>query len=415
MVAGGPYGLEELIAQAGFSRTLVILLITPLVWSLPTALMVGELASALPLEGGYYVWVRRALGRFWGFQEAWLSLSASIFDMAIYPTLFVSYSARLWPAAGSPVGKQLLGTALIAACAALNIRGVRVAGGAALVMAVALLAPFAALIPFALVHSVPPSAAPASAPLVAGILIAMWNYMGWDNASTIAAEVDRPQRTYPLAMLAAVAVVALSYLIPVAAVARTGINPAGWTTGAWVNVGRLFGGRPLELAIVVGGMVCGSGMFNALVMSYSRLPLALAQDGYLPSFLARRHPGTGAPWVAILACAACYTVCLPLGFERLVELDVLLYGLSLMLEFVALVVLRIREPALERRFRVPGGLAGAALLGLVPGVLLVTALVQGRAERAAGMPTLLLGWVLVAAGPLVYLVARWRRNRPDDP
>ncbi len=60
--------------------------------------MIGELASALPAEGGFYVWVRRALGPFWGYQEGWLSLSASIFDMAIYPAIFVLYLGKLSPA-----------------------------------------------------------------------------------------------------------------------------------------------------------------------------------------------------------------------------------------------------------------------------------------------------------------------------
>ena len=50
-----------------------------MVWSLPTALMIGELSSAIPAEGGFYAWVTRGLGPFWGFQEAWLSLVASIF------------------------------------------------------------------------------------------------------------------------------------------------------------------------------------------------------------------------------------------------------------------------------------------------------------------------------------------------
>ena len=67
------------------ARAILILLLTPILWSLPTAFMIGELSSALPYEGGYYAWVRRAMGNFWGFQEAWLSLVASIFDMAIYP------------------------------------------------------------------------------------------------------------------------------------------------------------------------------------------------------------------------------------------------------------------------------------------------------------------------------------------
>ena len=79
---------------AGYGGAILLLLVTPLIWSLPTALMIGELSSAIPAEGGYYVWVRRAAGPFWGFQEAWLSLAASVFDMAIYPTLFVAYIDR---------------------------------------------------------------------------------------------------------------------------------------------------------------------------------------------------------------------------------------------------------------------------------------------------------------------------------
>src|SRR5207249_3748385 len=91
MVSGGTYGTEDIVHGAGYGRAILILLLTPLLWSLPTAFMIGELSSSIPAEGGYYAWVRRAMGNFWGFQEAWLSLMASIFDMAIYPTLFVVY------------------------------------------------------------------------------------------------------------------------------------------------------------------------------------------------------------------------------------------------------------------------------------------------------------------------------------
>ena len=97
MVSGGAYGIEDVVHGAGYGRAILILLLTPILWSLPTAYMIGELSSALPAEGGFYAWVRRAMGDFWGFQEAWLSLVASIFDMAIYPTLFVLYLTRLFP------------------------------------------------------------------------------------------------------------------------------------------------------------------------------------------------------------------------------------------------------------------------------------------------------------------------------
>ena len=91
MVSGGPYGIEDILGGAGFAKAIGILLLLPFLWSLPTTLMIGELASAIPAEGGFYVWVRRGLGSFWGYQEGWLSLAASIFDMAIYPTIFVEY------------------------------------------------------------------------------------------------------------------------------------------------------------------------------------------------------------------------------------------------------------------------------------------------------------------------------------
>ena len=98
MVSGGPYGIEDILGGAGFGWAIVILLVLPLIWSLPTALMIGELAAAIPAEGGFYVWVRRALGPFWGYQEGWLSLSASIFDMALYPSIFVLYLGKFSPA-----------------------------------------------------------------------------------------------------------------------------------------------------------------------------------------------------------------------------------------------------------------------------------------------------------------------------
>src|ERR1700687_1221196 len=140
MVSGGPYGLEELIARAGYQQALWVLVITPLISSLPTAFMVGELSGALPHAGGYYAWVRRALGPFWGFQEAWLSLVASIFDMAIYPILFVTYLGYLGEylvpgfsgddLKGAP--GLWIGAGMVAACALANLRPPRSVGRSAL-------------------------------------------------------------------------------------------------------------------------------------------------------------------------------------------------------------------------------------------------------------------------------------------
>ncbi len=343
MVSGGTYGTEEIVHGAGYGRAILILLLTPLLWSLPTAFMIGELSSALPHEGGYYAWVRRAMGNFWGFQEAWLSLVASIFDMAIYPTLFVAYLTRMFPWFQENHRGVLVALGVVVVCAALNIAGVKVVSTTSLWLFFLLSAPFAAifvLAPFklgALAHAVTKPTT-SHVDILGGLLICMWNYMGWDNASTIATEVERPQRTYPRAMLWAVVIVALSYVLPFAAMWVTGLQASAWETGAWADIAGLMGGPVLRIALVAGGMMSGFGMFNALVMSYSRLPLAMAQDGMLPKVFAKLHPKSRAPWVAIIALAIGWGLALNIGFERLVTLDIMIYGASLTLEFVALIV-----------------------------------------------------------------------------
>jgi amino acid transporter len=250
--------------------------------------------------------------------------------------------------------------------------------------------------------------------LLGGTLIAMWNYMGWDNASTIALEVERPQHTYPRAMIAAVILVALTYVLPVLALHVTGVPASAFETGSWADLAGLMAGKWLRVALVLGGMMSGFGMFNALVMSYSRLPLAMAQDGMLPRVFARVHPKTRAPWVAILVCATGWALCLGLGFERLVTLDIMLYGASLSLEFITLVALRIREPRLRREFRVPGGLAGAILVGVFPILLLTLSVIHSEREEVLGMNGLVFGALMILAGfAAYYATSALRRPHPE--
>jgi amino acid transporter len=218
-------------------------------------------------------------------------------------------------------------------------------------------------------------------------------------------------------MIAAVILVSLTYVLPFAAVYLAGVPAAAFSgEGAWAQVAGLVGGtwhgaNWLGFLLVLGGMMSAFGMFNALVMSYSRLPLAMAQDGMLPRVFGKTHSKTRAPWVAIVVLATGWALCLGLGFERLVTLDIILYGASLMLEFVTLVVLRIREPELKREFRVPGGLVGATLLGVFPLLLLGFAVAHGGSEIVLGMNGLVFGLVIIAAGFVVYLAtARLRRK-----
>jgi amino acid transporter len=426
MVSGGTYGTEDIVHGAGYGRAILILLLTPLLWSLPTAFMIGELSSALPYEGGYYAWVRRAMGNFWGFQEAWLSLVASIFDMAIYPTLFVAYLTRMFPWFQQGNRGWWVALAVVIACALLNIAGVKVVSLTSLWLFVALSAPFAVIVvmaPFklgALANAVTKPTT-STVDILGGLLICMWNYMGWDNASTIATEVERPQRTYPRAMLVAVCIVAATYVLPFAAMWVTGLKATAWETGSWADIAALIGGPLLRVGVVLGGLMSAFGMFNALVMSYSRLPLAMAQDGMLPGIFGKLQKKSRAPWVAIVALAIGWGMCLGLGFARLVTLDILLYGASLLLEFMALAVLRFREPELARPFRVPGGLFGAIAIGIPPMLLLGFSVVRSEHEQIWNMSSFTFGMILIAAGFVVYFInhalkpAGWATRAEEKP
>ena len=93
------------------------------------------------------------------------------------------------------------------------------------------------------------------------------------------------------------------------------------------------------------------------------------------------------------------------------EFDLVLYGAALLLEFVALVILRKREPHLPRPFRVPGGLAGAVAVGVGPALLIAFAIWAARGERVAGLSALVFASLVAATGPIIYIALRRRQSR----
>ncbi len=225
--------------------------------------------------------------------------------MAIYPSIFVLYLGRFRPALTAGWHGYLWSVALVAACCLWNLRGAPAVGEGSIGLAVLLLAPFAVFVALGLWRGVVQHPAvqwthPGAA-LSTAVLVAMWNYMGWDNASTVAQEVENPQRNYPRAMITAAAFTAITYILPLLAMALAGLSVDSFSTGSWMTAARSIGGPWLGSAVVAGGLVCGVGMFNALMMSYTRLPMAMAEDGMLPRSLARRNRH-GVPWVSVLLC-----------------------------------------------------------------------------------------------------------------
>jgi amino acid transporter len=420
MVSGGPYGIEDIIGYGGYGPALVLIFVLPFFWSFPTALMLGELASAVPEEGGFYVWVRRALGPFWGFQEAWLSLATSVFDMAIYPTTLVLYLGRLAPAVTAGNRALLLEIVVVGAAVFWNLHGSASVGDGSLRLWVGSILPYVVLVILALATGFLETRGPfgghasmwrpEGVSFSTAVLVGMWSYMGWDNATTVANEVENPQHSYPRMILLAVTVIMLTYAIPISAVAWAGIPASRFSTGAWVVAATTLGGPLLGTAVVAAGVVDNFGTFANLTMSYTRLPHALAKDGYLPAVLLKQLPN-GSPWVAVLACGLCWTLALGFTFERLITVDVVLWGISMVLEFLALIVLRKREPSLPRPFRVPGGDWVVIVLGLSPTALVIYALFASRSESMAGISAFTFSLVIAALGLPLFWMAAWFRRR----
>jgi amino acid transporter len=371
-ISGGAYGIEEAVRWGGIRLTLLLCLLVALTVSLPTALMAAELTTLFPVEGGFYVWVREGLGSFAGFAEAYFTLLYTAVDMTLYPVLFASYLAFIWPlSAAAQLGLALL---MVWSCGLLNIAGVKLVGRASIGLCALLLAPLLAMVVagggLLLKHPLPPPGA--SLPggtyhaLGMALVVVIWNFSGWENLSVVAQEIKTARRSYLVAMAIVLPMVVLGYLLPVAVGGAVMGNPAAWHGGALAEVGQRLGGRLLGHALALGGMVSALAIFQAAMLWVSRLPFILALEGYLPSGLSRLSERTLAPWVAIVAWCVVCTLLLPLGFAVLVLLDVTFYMAGLMLELAALIRLRRLRPQRPGLFTIPGGVGVLALLTIAP-------------------------------------------------
>ena len=416
--SGGAFTTETLVTAVGPGVALLILLLVPVVYSLPEILIVGELASMLPEEGGYYRWVQRAFGPFWAFQNGWLTWMYSLVDMAIYPKLFVTYLAYFAPGL-KPSVIWAVGLVVIWGATALNLAGARRVGRSSVVAGVFIITGFLVLSVAALTQAAhvpwrPFSAAgqSGSGSLAVGLSIALWNYIGWDNASTVQGEVKDASRSYPRALAITLPLVIAGYLIPLLAT-LSATDWTTWTEGGWPQIALSVGGSfgPILAAwIALAGMVSAVGLFNALLLAYSRIPFVMAQDGLLPAALARTD-SRGTPRTAVLFAAGCYSVFMLLPFSGLVVADVMLYSLALMLELGALIALRRREPSLRGAFRIPVGTGGVTALAALPLCVLLLVVGLSFADGEYGVPAVLGAAVAISLGPICYGLANRRLRR----
>src|SRR6266550_1416427 len=141
---GGPFGLEDMVTTSGPGLTLLYQLFIPLFWCVPVSLVTAELTTAIPVEGGFYRWVRAGFGDFWGFQAGWWNWSASFLLGGTYGVLTADYLTFFFPGL---VGWKhyAIAVAVIALIGYINVRGIQMVGAVATVLEISILLPIVAL------------------------------------------------------------------------------------------------------------------------------------------------------------------------------------------------------------------------------------------------------------------------------
>jgi amino acid transporter len=368
----------------------------------------------LPVSGGYYRWVQLALGDFWGFQEGWWSWLFTFVDMALYTVLCADILYQSWPALTgghllSGASRMAFIFAFIWIAAIINWRGAAWVSRYSLVVMIGVLAPFLVLVYDGLHRSGAVVIGPThlhTGTVGLALAVVVWNYTGWDNVGTFANEIERPARTYPLALLLTLAVITVAYLLPISAGLRLDPTTRHWTDGYFTHLGALAAGRWLAGTMVITATMSSWTQYTGQLVYVMELPTNLARDGFLPKFLVADNR-FGVPVGALLFSSVLYSAFAVAPFSRLVIADTLLYVAGLVLEFVALVVFRKREPERERPFRVP--LEGAALVAMCAIPLAVSAVTLYFAAYSEKQ-FLLLAFGMVATGPALYLLSRlWRQ------
>ena len=423
-VSGGPYGLEQLFGLVGNDGALFLLLITPLLWDVPTILTVLELNSIMPVTGGYYQWVKHALGIRWAFFEGWWTWLYTFCDLAIYPVLFITYATYFVPEIAHY--KIPICLAIIWGSAILNIVGIIPVGRASLILGVCVLVPFIVLFGLAFTH---PAAVPLPptqgshfmdgygfSSISLALYTVMWNFIGWDNATTYAGEVARPVRSYIISIGIAFLLVLSVYTISALTVARTGIDHKALFDGGFPLLGELLGGRVLGIIIAAGGMASMLGLYSAVLLSVSRVPKVMADDELLPSWLCSLHPRFKTPYISIIASSLIVSILILFTFGELIIMDIILYGAGLSLEFITLFTLRVKEPDRPRPFRIPLGKFGLGFLLILPIGIYAVALTGAILTSTGGswsnpgkaLPVYLALALLFSAAPVWWLI-RWRK------
>lgn len=380
-VAGGPYGEEPAVGAAGPLFAILGFLIFPFIWSIPEALVTAELATTFPGNGGYVIWAHHAFGPFWGsLMGSWKFLSGVI-NLASYPILCIDYLKLVFPAFASGFSHYLAIFVVTLVLSFLNYTGLAIVGYTAVTLGVVSLIPFLLLTVIAIPKidfmrwiSLGQNGVPKNWRLFFNTLF--WNLNFWDNASTLAGEVEQPQSTFPKALFSAGLLTCVAYLLPLlAATGAVPLDQENWVDGYFAEVAEIIAGKWLKICIEIGACLSIIGLYEAQLSNCAYQILGMTNLGLLPKVFGSRSSWFHTPWVGIFISTLIALTVSYMDFTNIISCVNFLYSLGMLLEFASFLWLRKKLPATNRPFRVPMEMLGLIFMCIIPSGFLVYVMV----------------------------------------
>jgi len=408
--AGGPFSLESMISTSGPGLGLVFLLVVPLLFAVPIALATAEMTTLMPVEGGFYRWSRAALGDFWGFQCGWWNWTGTFLMAASYGVAMADYLEN-WLPVHSSVEHWAVAFVFLLMVAYLNVCGIHLVGKLTLILLLTMAVPVVIFVvlgfhqahfnPF---HPFFPTGERWQGAFGLGLAIALWSYAGYEQLSTVIEEVENPARNFPIGLAMVVPLAIGIYVITLAAGLTALGNWREWETGYLVTAARLIGGKMLGTSIFAAAVIGNFVLLDSTLLSVTRIPLTMAEDGYLHPALGKVSARFGTPVRAIALTTA---FCAALAVFTVPQL-IGVYAWTRMATSIQTVLsfwqLRRKYPDAPRSFRVGGGALGALMIVLAPTLLFAWAMIY------SDVSTRKWGLVNLASGPVAYLWVRYRRR-----
>ena len=403
MTAAGAYGIEDMISSSGPGMTIIMLFVLPIIWAFPIALASCELGSAIPDECGFYRWVQRALGEFWGFQIGWLKNIGIYINVAVFVVLSTDYLASYLGL--NNLQSYICKIIIIGVFTWINLRGVKDVAIVSSIISGAILVAFAGIAIIGFIHFShnPFEPVVATGQTVVGsigssIAIGMWMYAGYESMSSLAGEVKDPQMI-PKAIIIALPLIIGTYVLPtVASLGAIGQWDKWGSEGvSYVNVAMQFA-PAFGVAFVMVAFISNISMFNVYLASGARGFFVMAEDNLAPKALVKCDKKRGVPYVAIISLSVVSLILCAFKFDILVTI-VSLFNLGLYsLIMISQIVLRRKEPDLPRPYRIKMGKVGTDIFCAVPVVVAFIALYINGADY------FVMGLLGMISGPIAYII-----------